>query len=186
MTRARFLTGAWLVLALTLCLGDHFFHLRTGILAYRWAPFVDGQSAWVWLIFAVAAAGFLASAAIVPLSDVPTHVPWPAIADSLTIFVGAYALSGQLGATHPTFLFSTLVIAWLVRVAARPADRPAYFIHGITFAAIGVLGEGTFSMMGLFDYQLQQIVHCPWWLAALYLHGSIALLEIARGAKSAQ
>lgn len=184
MTRARLLLLSWAVVTVALCLGDHFFHLRTGILGYHWAPYVDGQSIWTWLIFAVAATVFVASALAVPLEDVPARVPWPAIVDGLVLFMGAYALSGQLGATHPTLLFWALLVAWFVRVAVRPADRLWFAGHGVVLAVGGVVGEGVFSKLGLFDYQLQQVIDCPWWLAGLYLHGSVALLEIARGAKA--
>lgn len=185
MTRYRFLLGMWAALTTILCVGDHFFHLRSGMLTYRWEPMVDGQSVWVWLVFAVAAALFVAIAAVWPLNDVPDSVPWVAIADSGVLFLGAYALSGQLGTTHPTLLFWGLVVAWLIRLAFR-RDRGAMFVHGVVFAALGVVGEGLFSKLGLFDYRLQQVVDCPWWLAGLYLHGSIALLESARGAKAIQ
>lgn len=183
MTRGRFLVGIWIVLTLTLCLGDHFFHLRMGMLAYNWRPLVDGQSVWVWLVFAVAAVIMVGTSVMWPLREVPDSVPWVAIIDAGVLFVGAYALSGQLGASHPSLLFWGFVVAWAARLAVRSA-RGAMVVHGILFAAIGVVGEGLFSMMGLFDYELQQVVDCPWWLAGLYLHGSIALLEIARGARS--
>ncbi|MFZ1164831.1 hypothetical protein [Mycobacterium sp.] len=182
MTRGRLLVGSWVAVTLTICLGDHFFHVRTGILRHHWRPFVDGQSVWVWLIFAVAAAAFVGVAAAVPLRDVPADVPWPAIVDSTALFIGAYALSGQLGASHPAGLFVALVAVWLIRIAVRPTDRLWYAAHGIVLAAAGVVGEGLFSDLGLFDYRLQQVMNCPWWLAGLYLQGSIALLEVARGA----
>src|SRR5690349_24671034 len=172
----------WASLTLILCLGDHYCHVATGRLSYHWAPLVDGQSAWVWLIYAVAAAAFVWFTAMVPVRDVPATMPWAPIFDGAVTFVAAYALSGQLGASHPTGLLVGLVAAWLVRVAAR-GFPVTYLVHGVVFASIGVVAEGSFSMLGLFDYQLQQVVDCPWWLAGLYLHGSIALLEIARGAR---
>lgn len=183
MTRPRLLVLAWALVTPTLCLSDHFFHLRTGRLHYNWHPFVDGQSVWAWLIFAVAAALFITSAAVVPLRDVPDRTPWPGIVDALALFIGAYALSGEFGATHPTLLFWALVVAWLVRIAVRRTDRLWYAAHGVALATVGVVAEGLFSSFGLFDYQLQQVVNCPWWLAGLYLHGSIALLEVARGVR---
>lgn len=182
MTRPRLLVLAWVVVTVALCLGDHFFHVRTGILRYHWAPYVDGQSVWTWLIFAVASAVFVGVAALVPLTDVPDSVPWPAMVDGIVLFLGAYALSGQLGATHPTLLFWALLVAWLVRIVVRP-DRLWYAAHGVALACGGVVAEGLFSKAGLFDYRLQQVIDCPWWLAGLYLHGSIALLEVARGAR---
>lgn len=182
MDRTRLLALCWAIVAVSLCAGDHFFHVRTGVLSYHWHPFVDGQSLWVWLVFAVASAVFVASAVVVPIKDVPETVPWPAMLDGIVLFLGAYALSGQLGTSHPALLFWALVLAWLVRIGARYRDLRAYVLHGIGLAVLGVLAESLFSALGLFDYQLRQIVGCPWWLAGLYLHGSIALLESARGA----
>lgn len=174
----------WLAFSATLCLSDHYFHVRTRTLRYHWAPMVDGQSVWVGLVFGAAAVAMIAGTLAFPLSDVPPRIPWRSILGSYTVFVAAYAISGQVGATHPTALFVTLAILWLLRVALRQHDRLVYLVHGLVLALLGVVGEGLFSIAGLFDYRLQQVVDCPWWLAGLYLHGSIALLEVARGAKS--
>jgi ABC-type Fe3+-siderophore transport system permease subunit len=184
MTSLRYLVAMWLSITVILSSADHYFHARTGILHYNWTPTVDGQSVWAWLIFAGAAAAMLSATMAFPLSDIPSTIPWTSILGSTAIFVAAYGISGKVGATHPTALGVTLVLLWLVRVALRPDDRLVYLTHGATLAVAGVVGEGLFSMAGLFDYRLQQVVDCPWWLAGLYLNGSIALLHIARGAKS--
>lgn len=183
MTRVRFLAVFWAAITVTICLCDYFFHVRTGILRYHWGPLADGQSVWAWLIFALASAAFVGSAAVVPLRNIPAGVPWARLADSVALFVGAYALSGQLGAIHPTGLFAALLAAWLIRIAARPADLLAYAGYGLVLAVCGVAGEGIFSYAGLFDYRLQQVINCPWWLSGLYLHGSVALLEASRTAR---
>lgn len=184
MTKLRFLIGSWIAITAILSAGDHYFHVRTGILRYHWAPVVDGQSVWAWLVFAGAAAAMLALTVAFPLSDVPSAVPWISVLGATAVFVGAYAISGQIGDSHPTALFVTLLVLWLARVALRGADRAVYLVHGALLAVAGVAGEGLFSMAGLFDYRLQQILDCPWWLAGLYLHGSIALLQVARGANA--
>jgi hypothetical protein len=168
---------------LVLCLGDHFFHVRTGILVYHWSPLIDRQSIWVWLVFTAAAAAMVASTLMFPLRDLPGSMPWARMLDAGLLFVGSYALSGQLGGTHPTVLFWSLVAAWALRLLAHGSDIGSYALYGLLLAAVGVVGEGLFSMAGLFDYQLQQVLRCPWWLAGLYLNGSVALLEIARGAR---
>jgi hypothetical protein len=184
VTSLRYLAAMWLAITVILSSADHYFHARTGILHYYWGPIVDGQSVWAWLIFAGAAAAMLAATMAFPLSDIPSAIPWISILGATAIFVAAYGISGLVGATHPTALCVALVLLWLVRVGLRPDDRLVYLAHGATLAVAGVVGEGLFSMAGLFDYRLQQVVDCPWWLAGLYLHGSIALLQIARGAKS--
>jgi hypothetical protein len=184
MTSLRYLVTMWLGITVILSSGDHYFHVRTGILRYHWGPIVDGQSVWAWLIFGGAAAAMLAGTLAFPLSDVPSTIPWISILGATAVFIAAYAISGEFGATHPTALCVALVLLWLVRVALRPDDRLVYLAHGATLAVAGVVGEGLFSMAGLFDYRLQQVVDCPWWLGGLYLNGSIALLHIARGAES--
>lgn len=184
MTRTRFLLLIWAVLTLMLCLGDHFFHVRTGQLSYSWSPVVDGQSVWVWPIFAVAAGLFVGVSSTWAVRNIPERFAIAPVIDTAVLFLGGYALSGQLGASHPTALSIALVVAWLLRVAARGAAAPAYLSHGVLLAACGVVGEGLFSKAGLFDYELQQVVDCPWWLAGLYLHGSIALLEVTRAAST--
>lgn len=184
LTRTRFLVLMWAALTLVLCLGDHYLHLRTGMLSYNWEPLVDGQSVWVWLAFAGGAAFMIGVSVAVPLRDHPAELAWAPIIDGAVLFLGAYALSGQLGASHPTGLFFGLALTWLVRVVGRGTAAPTYLVHGVLLAIVGVVAEGLFSKVGLFDYQLQQVMDCPWWLAGLYLHGSIALLEINRGARS--
>jgi len=183
MTRARLLVFAWLGLTLILCLGDNFFHVRTGILHYAWRPLVDGQSVWVWLVFSVAAAAMIGLSLFFPLRDVPADVPWASIGVSTAVFIAVYWLTGQIGESHPTALFAGLTAAWLLRVLVRRGDRSMYIAHGVVLAVLGVVGEGLFSMAGLFAYDLQQVVDCPWWLAGFYLHASIALLQVARGAR---
>ena len=184
LTRKRYLALAWLALTLILCVGDHFFHLRTGMLEYNWEPLVDHQSVWIWLVFSIAAALMVGVSTLFPLRDVPDSVPWAHIIDAGVLFVAAYALSGQLGASHPNLLFWSLVVTWLARVACRGRDAGVYLVHGVVLSTAGVLGEGLFSKAGLFDYDLQQVAWSPWWLAGLYLHGSIALLQIMRGLRA--
>jgi len=184
VTKVRFAVFSWAAITLILCIGDRFFHVRTGILHYNWEPIVDGQSAWVWLVFAGAAAAMLAITIPFPQRDIPLAVPRRDILTSTAIFVVVYALTGMFGESHPTVLFAALVAAWLGRVLIRGEDRLVYLIHGVVLATGGVVGEGLFSRAGLFAYDLQQVVDCPWWLGALYLHGSIALLQVGRGWKS--
>lgn len=184
MKRFQFLVVCWAAFTAVLCLGDHFFHARTGILRYHWAPMVDGQSVWVWLSFAAFAAALVAATVAVPLTDVPATVPWARIGGSTALFVAAYGISGVVGETHPTAFFAALVVLWAVRVALLRHDRAVWIGYGIALAVVGVICEGVVSMAGLFDYRLQQIVDCPWWLAGLYLHGSFPLLQINRGAKA--
>jgi len=184
MTRTRLLLGAWLTLTSILCVGDYLFHVRTGVLYYHWPPLVGGQSVWVWPIFAVASALMLALSLAFKRLDVPASAPWVAIVGSAAAFVVTYWITGLFGQTHPTELFGGLVVAWVVRVAIRRANRTTFLMHGLVLAAGGVLGEGLFSKAGLFDFRLQQVFDCPWWLVGFYLHASIALLEVVRGARS--
>lgn len=184
MTKVRFAVVWWAVITLILCLGDRFFHVGTGILHYSWEPIVGGQSVWVWLVFAGAAAAMIALTVAFPLRDIPPATPSLAIATSTAIFVAVYAISGAVGESHPTIFFVTLVVVWLLRVLVRRKDRLVHLVHGVVLATLGVVGEGLFSKAGLFAYDLQQIVDCPWWLAGFYLHGSIALLQAGRGWKS--
>lgn len=185
MTRTRFVVAMWAAVTAVIILGDHFFHVRTGILHYEQGPLVDGQSVWVWLVFAVAVIAMIASALLTPITSVPPSVQWGGIAVSGLVFVAAYGVSGMVGNSHPAALFVGLVVLWLARVVLlRREDRMLYLAYGLLLAVCGVVGEGLVSKAGLFAYQLQQVVDCPWWLAGLYLHGSITLLQIARGWRS--
>jgi hypothetical protein len=184
MTRTRFLATCAVLLTLTLCIGDHFFHVRTGILTYNWTPLVDGQSVWVWPIFAAGATAMVLVGLIFPVTDTGlTEVPWIPIFGTSGVVVVVYFLSGQFGNSHPNEFFWAVFGAWLVRLAFQRTDRLPVLGMSLTLAVLGVVIEGLFSMAGLFDYQVRQILGCPWWLAALYLHGGFSVLYVTRGAR---
>lgn len=55
----------------------------------HWASPIDGQSVWVWLLFAAFAGAMVVATVAVPLTDAPTAVPWGAIGGSSAIFIVA-------------------------------------------------------------------------------------------------
>jgi hypothetical protein len=97
--------------------------------------------------------------------------------------VVVYFLSGQFGNSHPNEFFWVVFAVWLGRLAFQRSDRLAVFGMSLTLAVLGVVVEALFSKAGLFDYQVRQILGCPWWLGALYLHGGFSLLYVARAAR---
>jgi len=184
MARTRFLATCAALLTLTLCIGDHFFHVRTGILEYNWTPLVDGQSVWVWPIFAVGATAMVLVGTIFPVTDTElTNIPWIAIFATSGVVVVVYFLSGQFGNSHPNEFFWVVFAAWLGRLVFQRSDRLAVLGMSLTLAVLGVVVEAAFSKAGLFDYQVRQILGCPWWLGTLYLHGGFSLLYVARAAR---
>lgn len=184
MTRARFLATCAVLLTLTLCLGDYFFHVRTGILEYNWTPMVGGQSVWVWPIFAAGATAMVLIGTLFPVTDTGlTEVPWIPLFGTSGVVVLVYFLSGQFGNSHPNEFFWVVFAVWLGRLAFQRTDRLPVLWMSLTLAVLGVIVEGLFSKAGLFDYQVQQILDCPWWLGALYLHGGFSALYVGRGAR---
>lgn len=184
MTRTRFLATCAALLTLTLCIGDRLFHVRTGILEYHWTPLVGGQSVWVWPIFAAGATAMVLVGTLFPVTDTGlTKVPWIPIFGTSGVVVVVYFLSGQFGNSHPNEFFWAVFAVWLGRLAFQRTDRLTVLWMSLTLAVLGVIAEGLFSQAGLFDYQVKQIVGCPWWLGALYLHGGFSLLYVHRGAR---
>jgi hypothetical protein len=184
MARTRFLATCAVLLTLTLCLGDQFFHVRTGILEYHWTPLVYGQSVWVWPIFAAGATAMVLVGTVFPVTDTGlTHVPWIPIFGTSGVVVLVYFLSGQFGNTHPNEFFWAAFAVWLGRLAFQRTDRLPVVWMSLTLAVLGVVTEGLFSTAGLFVYQVRQILGWPWWLSTLYLHGGFSLLYVTRAAR---
>lgn len=165
--------------------GDHFFHVRNGILDYNWAPMVDGQSVWVAAFFL---GGAIALWAIHwPIAGAWDREPapgWASIAWSFVVLTGLYFASGQLGNTHPTALLLGASGLWVVRVLVEERRHRAVLVFASVIAGLGAFVEGLSSMAGLFDYADPDLLGVPFWLVACYLHAPFALLAIARRARA--
>jgi hypothetical protein len=164
-----------------IALGDHLFHVRTGVLLHLWYPQWDDQTLLVYPIFVVAAGAMLATASVV-VRRVPRPSRLPSAKDLLlagAAFFGAYALTGRIGTEHPWWTFGILAVLFAVRVAPDP-DRVAVLVVGTLIGLGGCAGEAAVSELGLFTYVRSDVAGIPLWLFPLYLHGAFAVVEIVR------
>ncbi|MGL6234839.1 MAG: hypothetical protein ACRC20_05795 [Segniliparus sp.] len=179
-TRAKFFGGAVAALTLLFFLGDHFAHVRHGILRYHWQPQLDGQSYWVYLVFFAASLLIVSAAWLFPVPSVPARPPWRTLITDYAVVAAGYTASGFFGNSHPRAFFWAVTALWLVRVLATRDDRLPVVAASVLLGALGSLGEGLFSQLGLFDYAHQDVVRVPLWLGALYLHGGFAVVDVSR------
>ena len=164
---------------LTLC--DRAFHVAPGALRYT-DPTWTGQAWWVWPNFVAASAAMYVGAAWLFAARVPLPGAGRTAA-AIAAFVAAYALSGLFEASARVLLLG-FVSVWLVRLAFEPA-RTAVALFGVILALAGCAVEGALTLTGEFSYRAPEFFHVPLWLAGLYLHGSFAMLYVARRIETA-
>lgn len=163
------LAAAWLALC------DQLFHIRTGTLTYHWTPQLFGQHIAVPVVFAIAAFGMLQTADRFNLGGKPGA---RSIALDVVIVTVAYLDSGVILARHDALFAIALLILYGLRVRAR-RDTTRAIVVGIAIAIGGTLTEAALSALGQFDYASPALLGVPWWLAPLYLHGSLLAIDLA-------
>jgi hypothetical protein len=181
--------GIFFILAFTVwgCLGDHFFHVRTGTLTYHWAPMIDGQS--------VAVAGFFLFLAVVgwvgywrlaAFWDGAAPPSWGYVAYSLVAMTAVYAASGQYGDSHHWVFFWAAAGLLAVRVVAEGRGHLRATLLACLFLLGGWFAEGVVIYMGMFDYARPDVFGMPAWLIVQYPHGAFFGLACARKARTAR
>jgi hypothetical protein len=161
--------------AFLLSAADLVFHVRTGALSYDWHPQVLDQSILVPFTFWLAAVGMLATVRMWHAGEPATTVAQ--VVDGLALVALAYLASGLLAPRHAVAYAVALLVGWVVRLLARPDWRAAVVI-GVAIACGGVLGEAGLSALGEFSYAHPDVLGVPWWLFPLYLHGSLAAIDL--------
>ncbi|RQV85280.1 DUF2878 domain-containing protein [Burkholderia anthina] len=163
-----------------LSFGDHFYHVRNGILSYNVGPFIDAQSVFVWPIFVAAITLILAFTSFLTKNATPSS--FSKLLLPFAIVHAAYFCSEIWGISHPTELTLALIALWVVRIALTSEYRAQIVVVSLMLAVCGPLGEGFVSMLGLFDYAptLKQFVSVPYWLSCLYLNAGALAVTAAR------
>lgn len=159
-------------LLLTLC--DRYSHVQFGAVSYPDAVF-NRQAWWVWPNFIGAALGMYFGAKLL----FGRRLQRPAAATflgNLVLFIAVYFITGIFSGT-PGPLLAGLLVAWAVRIALC-RERTMLVIWSLVLALIGCLIEGASSAAGMFHYARPEIFHVPYWLAALYMHGSFVVLDL--------
>jgi hypothetical protein len=176
--RQRFFIATLLVGAGVFCIGDHFYHVRHGILVYHWTPLVDGQSVWVWPVFIVGAVAMLAiSHRFTRGSTAPST---PEMLFNFAWIHGIYLSTALWGDAYPVAFITAMVGLWLLRIALLKEDRARNAALSLLLAVGASLLEGLFSQLGMFDYVQQDFARVPWWLFAAYLHAGPAIFCLSR------
>ncbi|MCW2770894.1 MAG: hypothetical protein JWR27_2327 [Aeromicrobium sp.] len=169
MTRAVLVVaalGGWL----TAC--DQLFHVRTGTLSYNWGPQVADQTVIVPVTFALAAVSMLVTAARAGVTRAGSS-PW-----SAGLVTALYLVSGLLPARYAVTFAVALVAVWGLRIALR-GEVARLAAVGVAIAAGGLLAEAALVGVGEFSYAESDVLGVPWWLFGLYLHGSLAAVDLA-------
>ena len=162
-------------LGLTLC--DQL-HIHAGVLAYPSSDVrIGDQSWWVAPQFLAAALLILAAAAIV-VRIRPRPGSWTTVTRAGVWFVGIYAATAMFE-HHPRVLAIVVTLLWIDRVILR-TDRWQLIGFSIALALTGTLYEGTLAGSGAFAYRHPDVFHVPMWLPALYLHGAVLAVAVAR------
>ncbi|MDO9237891.1 MAG: hypothetical protein Q7U28_17880 [Aquabacterium sp.] len=166
------------VFALSLCIGDQFFHVRNGVLVYHVGPFVTGQSVWVWPIFFAAAVSFVICG-IGFAWKCPPVSPARALVNGM-LAMGAYYASGVFHDARQDLLIAVFVLVWIVRLVLQKQYAFRTMLASLTLALCAAPMEGFVSYLGLFDYVQQDVARVPWWLFAAYLHAAPTVLDLSR------
>ena len=166
---------------LVISLGDHLFHVRTGVVVHHVKPLIDGQSIWVIPQFIVAAAVMVAVAQ--PAARRLPRPPIGRVVLAVVLFYAAYWITGQLGVDHPWVTLEILFATFALRLAfEHPPSRLPVLAVGVVIGLGGCVGEALNSNAGFFDYTYENVV-VPFWLFPLYLHGGAAVVGIASYAR---
>lgn len=169
------------------CLSDHFFHVRTGILSYHWAPMIDGQS--------VAIAGFFLFLGIVgwvgywwlaAFWDGNPAPSWGYIAYTLAAMTALYYASGQFGNTHHWPFFWAVAALLMLRVLVEGRGHLLATLLACLFLLGGWFAEGIVIYMGMLDYAQADLFGMPAWLMVQYPHGLFFGMACARKARAAR
>lgn len=185
--RVRFSIVLWLSITAGISFGDYFFHVRNNTLVYYWKPLLNDQSVWAFPIFAGCSQFIILFAWLLPakwLGNRKSGVRWPAFLTSCAVVYFIYFMSGQVGTTYPWTLTWIAIGSWALRLILAADSHMAIFVSSLALGIGGLFIEGTFSALGLFDYNHVDFYRCPLWLAGIYLHGGFALVEIAPGIRS--
>ena len=169
------------------CLGDHFFHVRTGILTYHWKPMIDGQSvAIAAFFFALTVVGWLGYWWFAKFWDGEAPPSWGYVASTLVALTVLYAASGQYGNSHPREFFWVVAGLWVLRVLVEGRGHPLATIAACLFVTCAVFAEAAVIFLGMWDYARPDVLGIPAWLIPQYLHGAFLGVAVARKARAAR
>jgi hypothetical protein len=175
------------VFTVVFILGDHFFHVRTGILTYRWEPMVDGQSVGsvgFWLLLAVS--GWPGFWLLARFWDGDAPPSWGYVALCFAISTTVYAASGQYGYSHYWTYFWVLSVILLVRILVEGRGHVLAMVLSCGYLLGGWAIEALFIKMGMHDYTRPDVLWMPAWLPVLFAYGAFLGVAWARKARAAR
>ena len=164
----------------TICDG---IHVYTGTLSYKvpLSCLPVAQASFVLPLFcvsfyALATVYMAAVASMLPLGSFSrSSFTVGTAVDSYTGFMFAYVLTG-FASNDPSMLAVILFLSFCVRLLFAH-DRAFMSVAAVALAAAGVFTEGTLALTGQMAYSHPQFYGTPYWLAALYMHGTFAVRD---------
>jgi hypothetical protein len=179
----RYGLGFVAVFTVVFILGDHFFHVRTGILTYHWEPKFDGQSVGsliFWLTLAASGwPGFWLLARFWDDEDPPT---WGYVALCFAISTVTYWASGAYGYSHYWTFFWVVTGVLAARVLLEGRGHPVAMLVACCYLIGGAVIEAIFIKMGMHTYARPDVLGMPAWLFVFFPFG--AFLGVAWGRKA--
>jgi hypothetical protein len=180
--------GFCFVVAFTVwfCLGDHFFHVRTGILTYHWAPMIDGQSVGtLGFMLLLAVVGWVGYWWLAAFWDSEPPPSWGYIAYTLAAMTVVYYASGQFGSSHHWMFFWVTAGLLALRVLVEGRGHLLATLLACFFLLGGWFTEGLFILMGMHSYAQPDVFGMPAWLIVQFPHGLFFGIACARKARAA-
>jgi hypothetical protein len=180
--------GFWFVVVFTVVfiLGDHFFHVRTGILTYNWEPKFDGQSVGsviFWLTLAVSGwPGFWLLARFWDGDDPPS---WTYVALCLAISTVTYWASGAYGYSHYWAFFWVVTAVLVARVLVEGRGHHVAMLVACFYLLGGAVIEAVFIKLGMHDYARPDVLGMPAWIFVFFPFGAFLGVAWARKARAA-
>lgn len=176
-----------MVFTVVFLLGDHFFHVRTGILTYLWEPQVDGQSVGsvlFWLTLAIS--GWPGFWMLAKFWDDDPSPSWSYVALCFAISLVTYAASGQYGYSHYWLFFWVVAAILVVRIVVEGRGHVLAMLLACGYLLGGAAIEVIFIQLGMHEYERPDVLGMPAWIYVFFPFGAFLGVAWARKARAAR
>jgi hypothetical protein len=173
------------VFTVVFLLGDHFFHVRTGILTYNWQPKIDGQSVGslvFWLVLATS--GWLGFWWLARFWDSDAPPSWCYVAVCFAASIATYAASGRYGYSHYWSFFWIVTGILVVRVLVEGRRHLLAMLLACAYVGGGAIIEATFIYLGMHSYTRPDLLGMPAWIFVFFPYGAFFGVAWARKARA--
>lgn len=179
--------GFVVVFTVVFILGDHFFHVRTGILTYRWEPMIDGQSVAAvifWLMLAIS--GWPGFWLLARFWDGDPEPSWGYVALCFAISTVTYAASGEFGYSRYWTFFWVVAGILVLRILVEGRGHLLAMVLACVYLLGGAIIEAVFIYLGMHEYARPDVLGMPAWLFVFFPFGAFLGVGWARKARAAR